>query len=97
MKHSYVYILKCVDDSYYTGVTANLEKRLLEHKTAKDPDSYTAKRLPLKLVFHTEFTDIFFAISKEKQIKKWARAKKEALISGKIEDLPNLSKKVFKK
>nr|WP_311195917.1 GIY-YIG nuclease family protein [Antarcticibacterium sp. 1MA-6-2] len=44
MKHSYVYILECSDKSYYTGVTANLEKRLLEHTTAKYPDSYTASR-----------------------------------------------------
>src|SRR5690606_17872695 len=97
MKHSYVYILMCADKSYYTGVTANLQKRIFEHKTAKHPESYTAKRLPVELVFHTEFTDIFIAISNEKKIKKWSRAKKEALISGKFDDLPNLSKKIFKR
>ena len=97
MKHSYVYILKCADNSYYTGVTANLQKRIFEHKTAKHPNSYTANRRPVELVFYTEFTDIFFAISKEKQIKNWSRAKKEALISGKFDDLPNFSKKIFKR
>ncbi len=68
---------------------------MIEHATAKHPRSFTAKRLPVQLVFYTEFTDIFVAISKEKQIKKWSRAKKEALISGKFDDLPNLSKKSF--
>ena len=97
MKLSYVYILNCADDSYYTGVTTNLEKRVIEHATAKYPESYTAKRLPVELVFYTEFTDIFVAIAKEKQIKNWSRAKKEALIAGKFGDLPNLSKKDFKR
>ncbi|MEP6262756.1 MAG: GIY-YIG nuclease family protein [Gillisia sp.] len=97
MKLSYVYILNCADNSYYTGVTANLQKRMFEHATAKHPRSFTARRRPFQLVFYTEFTDIFFAISKEKQIKKWSRVKKEALIAGKFEDLPNLSKKDFRK
>jgi len=96
MKLSYVYILKCADNTYYTGVTTNLPKRMFEHTTAKYPESYTAKRLPVELVFYTDFTDIFIAISKEKQIKNWSRAKKEALIAGKFDDLPNLSKKEFK-
>jgi len=97
MKLSYVYILNCADDSYYTGVTTNLQKRMFEHATAKHPRSFTAKRLPVELVFYTEFTDIFIAIGKEKQIKNWSRVKKGALIAGKFEDLPNLSKKDFKK
>ncbi len=97
MKLSYVYILKCADNTYYTGVTTNLQKRMMEHATAKHPESYTAKRLPVELVFHTAFTDIFIAIAKEKQIKKWSRAKKEALIASKFDDLPNLSKKDLKK
>ena len=54
MKLSYVYILHCADDSYYTGVTSNLDKRLTEHLTAKYPDSYTAQRLPVKLVFYAD-------------------------------------------
>jgi putative endonuclease len=49
----------------------------------------------LELVFYCEFTDINFAIDKEKQIKKWSRLKKEALINGDFDALPNLSKKKF--
>ena len=95
MKLSYVYILKCSDDSYYTGVTSNLEKRIIEHKSGKYIDSYTYKRRPLDLVFYAEFTDVSLAIQSEKQIKKWSRAKKEALINNEYDELPNLSKKKF--
>jgi len=97
MKLSYVYILLCADDTYYTGVTSNLDKRLTEHLSAKHPESYAAKRLPVDLVFYTEFTDINFAIATEKQIKNWSRAKREAIIAGEFEALPNLAKKKFKK
>lgn len=95
MKLSYVYILKCADGSYYTGVTSNLEQRLFRHNTAYYPESYTASRRPLELVFYCEFTDINLAIEKEKQIKKWSRAKKEALINDDFEALANLAKKRF--
>ncbi|NRR91986.1 GIY-YIG nuclease family protein [Winogradskyella undariae] len=97
MKQSYVYVLKCSDNSYYTGITSNLTKRVEEHKTGKHKDSYTYKRRPLSLVYYAEFTDINLAIQTEKQIKKWSRVKKEALISGDFEKLPNLAKKNFDK
>jgi putative endonuclease len=95
MKLYYVYILKCSDDSYYTGFTSNLSQRIFEHASGKYPDSYTHSRLPIDLVFYCEFTEAGFAIDKEKQIKKWSRAKKEALIAGNYEELPNLAKKKF--
>ncbi len=97
MKQSYVYILKCSDNSYYTGVTSNLESRIFKHNTGFYPESYTSSRRPLQLVFYCEFTDINVAIDTEKQIKKWSRAKKEALINGDFEALVNLSKKSFDK
>ncbi len=95
MKTSYVYILKCSDDSYYTGITSNLTERLESHKTGKYKGSYTSTRRPLTLEFYVEFTDITLAISTEKQIKKWSRLKKEALINGEYDKLPNLAKKKF--
>lgn len=95
MQKSYVYILKCSDNSYYTGVTSNLEQRFFRHESGFYPDCYTFKRRPLSLVFYAEFTDINFAIDKEKQIKKWSRLKKEALINGDYDSLPNLAKKMF--
>ncbi len=93
MKISYVYILKCADDSYYTGVTSNLDQRMQQHESGFYPDCYTASRRPVELVFYAEFTNIGFAIEKEKKIKKWSRAKKEALINGDFDQLPNLAKK----
>jgi putative endonuclease len=49
--HNYpVYILKCADDSYYTGVTNDIERRLKEHKNQFNQNCYTASRLPLELV-----------------------------------------------
>lgn len=96
MRLSYVYILKCSDNTYYTGGTSNLEQRILDHQTGKYQNSYTSTRRPLELVFYCEFTDINIAIEKEKQIKKWSQTKKETLISGNYDALPNLAKKKFK-
>lgn len=95
MKTYYVYILKCSDNSYYTGFTSNLTKRFEEHSNGKYIDSYTYSRRPLTLAFFCEFTDVNIAIATEKQIKKWSRAKKEALINEEYEKLPNLAKKKF--
>jgi putative endonuclease len=67
----------------------------LEHKTGSHADSYTYKRRPVELKFYAEFTDINLAIQTEKQIKKWSKAKKEALINNEFDKLPNLAKKSF--
>jgi putative endonuclease len=95
MKVYYVYILHCSDDTFYTGVTNNLERRFAEHEQGKYKDSYTNKRRPVSLAFYCEFTDVNMAILKEKQIKKWSKAKKQALINGQFDDLVNLAKKKF--
>lgn len=95
MKIYYVYILKCTDETYYTGFTSNLEKRILEHTAGKYPESYTYARRPIKLMFYAEFTEPSIAIATEKQIKKWSRLKKEALINNEFDTLPNLAKKKF--
>ena len=51
MKQSYVYILKCSDNTYYTGVTSNLSQRIFQHETGFYPDCYTVNRRPIELVF----------------------------------------------
>lgn len=96
MKLYYLYILYCSDETYYTGVTSNLDKRIAQHQSGSYKDSYTSKRLPIKLVFYAEFTQVGIAIEREKQIKRWSRAKKEALINDDYEALPNLAKKKYK-
>ena len=95
MQISFVYILLCSDNSYYTGVTNDIFKRFEEHQKGYDSKSYSFNRRPIQLVFYTSFNSIEIAIEKEKQIKKWSKAKKVALINGNFEDLPNLSKKKF--
>jgi len=95
--HKYfVYILKCSDDTYYTGVTNDIDRRFAEHQEGENKNSYTFKIRSVSLVFFAEFSNIDYAIEKEKQIKKWSKAKKEALINGNYELLPELSKKKFK-
>jgi putative endonuclease len=94
MKTYYVYILECSDKTNYTGVTNDIERRLLEHISGLNPESYTSKRRPVKLVWYTETNDINFALEKEKQIKKWSKAKKTALINEDWENLIQLAKKI---
>ncbi|MDT7832704.1 GIY-YIG nuclease family protein [Flavobacteriaceae bacterium S356] len=97
MKIYNIYILECSDNAYYTGITSNLWIRLEEHQIGLYNNSYTYKRRPIKLVFRAEFTNVEIVIETEKQIKRWSRAKKEALINNEFEKLPNLAKKKFKK
>ncbi len=87
----WVYILSCADGSYYTGHTDNLEKRIAEHQTG-EIEGYTSTRLPVKLVFFSEFPTRDEAIEAEWQIKGWSRKKKEALIRGDWADLVRLSR-----
>ena len=95
MKIFYVYILKCSDKTFYTGITSNLYKRFESHQAGTYKGSYTSSRRPVELVFFCEFTDPNMAIETEKQIKKWSQAKKRALIAGEFDKLPNLAKKKF--
>jgi putative endonuclease len=88
---SWVYILRCADRSYYTGCTTDLDQRLGEHQAGETP-GYTSTRLPVDLVYAAEFQTIHDAIAAERRIKGWSRAKKEAMIGGRWEDLPALSK-----
>ncbi len=94
MINGYAYILLCADGSYYTGSTKQLEKRLSEHNLGIGAN-YTAKRLPVKLLYYEEFDRIDEAFYREKQIQGWSRKKKEALMHGATNLLPKLAKKVF--
>ena len=90
---SFLYILLCADGSYYTGTTrTSLELRVAQHN-AGTHDSYTAPRRPVVLVFSQWFDRVTDAISAERQVKGWSRAKKVALIRGELARLPELSKR----
>ena len=87
----WMYMLRCSNGSYYTGSTNNLDLRLAQHQIGEGAN-YTKKHAPVELVFFEEFSRIDQAFYREKQIQKWSRAKKEALISGRLEELVRLSK-----
>lgn len=92
MKEYYVYILECSDGSFYTGVCNDLGRRFDEHQEGADPKCYTYKRRPVRLI-HREISDnIYDILEREKQIKKWSRAKKKALINENWDQLMKLSK-----
>ena len=92
MKVMYVYILECSGKSYYTGVTNNVEKRVDEHNLGIHKESYTYSRRPVNLIFFEKFKSELQAIEFEKQIKGWSRKKKEAIINGRWDLLPELSR-----
>jgi len=87
----WTYILECGDGSYYTGSTIDLPRRFAEHKNGEGAN-HTKKHPPIKLVYIEEYPRIDFAFNREKQIQGWSRKKKEALISGKLEQLPEFAK-----
>ena len=91
MKSYFVYIVKCKDKSYYTGITNDFERRVDEHNAGNDKNSYTFSRRPVKLVFQYEFNDVNQAIAFEKQLKGWSRKKKEAIINGQWNELRPLA------
>jgi len=80
MQNYYVYILKCSDTSFYTGITGDFDQRWIQHQEGYFKDCYTFKRRPLQLEYQIAFWDVIQAILFEKQLKGWSRAKKQALI-----------------
>jgi predicted GIY-YIG superfamily endonuclease len=77
----WAYILRCADGSYYTGHTDDLERRMAEH-THGGHCAFTTPRRPLSLFWSQEFADRYETLTAELQIKRWSRAKKEALAVG---------------
>ena len=93
MDGAFVYILQCADRSCYTGTARDgLERRVGEHN-AGTYGGYTSTRLPVTLVYSQWFERITDAIPAERQLKGWSRAKKEALIRGDFDALPELSRR----
>jgi putative endonuclease len=86
----YVYILRCYDDRLYTGSTIDLQRRIEEHQSGNG-SNFTKSRLPVTLVYFEEHNRIDQAFKREKQIQRWSRGKKEALIQGNEEDLHRLA------
>ncbi|MFA6532965.1 MAG: GIY-YIG nuclease family protein [Patescibacteria group bacterium] len=78
----YFYILRGSDNSLYCGQTNNLERRFKEHNFDKNKSAkYLRGKTPVKLVYFEEYPTLQEAMKREIQIKKWTKAKKEALAS----------------
>ena len=92
----YFYILRCSDGRYYAGSTTNLEARIATHRAGEGGD-FTARRLPVEVVYAEEFASLHDAFLVERQVKGWSRAKKEALIRRDYESLPALAANAMKR
>ena len=77
----YVYIVECLDGTYYTGMTWNLSNRDEQHKSGRG-SRYTAEHGYKATVYAEEFDNFEEARYREKQVKDWSKAKKQKLISG---------------
>ena len=90
---AWLYILRCADGSYYVGTTrTSLEIRLAQHNDGMFP-GYTSARRPVELMFSQWFDRIADAIENELKLKRWSRAKKEALIRGDFASLQQLARR----
>ena len=86
----YIYILTNKSNTLYTGVSNNLERRVLQHQLKEKKNSFTAKYNINKLIFYEEFNNPEDAIAAEKKIKGWTRKKKMALIKSINPEFKNL-------
>lgn len=71
----YVYVLLCADRSLYTGISLDLRRRFLDHKSGKG-SRYTRMKIPKKFVYSEKCKSKSEALKREKQIKGWSRRKK---------------------
>ncbi len=76
----YVYVLLCADGTFYTGSTSNLTRRVRQHANGSLRRAYTYSRRPVRLVWSKEFETQEEAEAEEKVVKRWSRARKEALL-----------------
>ncbi len=90
----FMYILLCEKDRLYVGSTIDLEKRLTQHFKGEGAN-FTKKLKPIKLIYFEEFISIIRAFQREKQVQRWSRTKKNALIEGNSNLLISSSKKIF--
>ena len=90
----YAYMLRCADGSLYVGSTRDIYTRLFQHQIGEGA-AYTRDRLPVELVWYEEYDKVSHAFAREKQVQKWGRAKRLALIEGDYDGLPALAKKDF--
>jgi tRNA/rRNA methyltransferase len=89
----HAYVLRCADNSYYTGHTDDLDRRIAEHESGVIA-GYTHNRRPITLMWSENFSTREEALAAELQIKNWSRAKKEALFKGDWQALCQAARKI---
>ena len=85
----YVYILRCADGCLYVGETADFDQRMADHQEGS-ACAFTRRRRPVELAHLEQFGSRGAALERERQLKRWTRVKKEALISGNLALLKRL-------
>ena len=86
-----VYILRFQNSSLYIGQTNNLQQRLIDHKNkASRSSKFSKENGEFKLIYKEEYEGLLESMRREKQLKGWTRAKKEALINGNLDLLKKL-------
>jgi len=80
MSNWFVYIVRCADNSLYTGITTDLERRVKEHNSSKLGARYTRARRPVKCVYFESCDDRSCAAKRESTIKKLSKPQKISLI-----------------
>ena len=83
MNDFYVYIVECADGTYYTGITTDVDRRILEHNFSFRSAKYTRSRRPVKLVYSKLIGTRSAASIEECRIKKLSRSKKKDIIKSK--------------
>ena len=77
----YLYLVRCVDNTLYCGITKDLQRRLSEHNGSKKGARYTSTRRPVVLEYQEQLTEsLGMALKRERQIKKLSRKQKEQMI-----------------
>jgi putative endonuclease len=90
---AWTYILECADGSFYVGSTIDVERRISEHQLGLgSAHTRPARRRPVRLVWAAEFARVDDAHAFEKQVQGWGRAKRVALVDGRLDDLPALAR-----
>ena len=85
----FVYILRCADGSLYVGETHDVAQRLIQHNKGRAA-AHTSKRRPVHVAYVEERPNREGALVRERQLKRWSRSKKEALIAGDLAALKRL-------
>ena len=101
-KKHFVYMVRCNDNSLYTGWTVDIEKRLKVHNFGDGPQAakYTKAKRPAVLVYYEELSNKSEALKREAQIKKLTKVKKEQMVKDaecELPDLPDINRRCFEK